>query len=201
MRATLDWSHNLLSEPERELFRRLSVFAGGFTLEAAEVVGTTGSAGGEDVLDLLGTLVEQSLVEAQPPKEGGETRYGMLEPVRQYALEKLEESGETGMVGRSHTAFFLALAERAYPEVLGERQVEWLERLEQEYGNLRAAMSWALDADDGATSARIGWTLWYFWWARSYHREGRRWMEEVLKCALPPTLRGRALVVAGKIGR
>jgi tetratricopeptide (TPR) repeat protein len=199
MRATLDWSHDLLSEPERELFRRLSVFAGGFTLEAAEAVGTAGSVGVEDVLDHLGTLVEQSLVVVQPPKAGGETRYGMLEPVRQYALEKLEESGEGGMVGRSHAAYFLALAERAYPEVLGEQQVEWLDRLEQEYGNLRAAMSWALDADDGATGVRMGWTLWYFWWARSYHREGRRWMEEVLKCALPPALRGRALVVAGTL--
>jgi predicted ATPase len=199
MRATLDWSHDLLSEPERKLFRRLSVFAGGFTLEAAEAVGTAGCVGSEDVFDLLGALVEQSLVAVQPPKTGGESRYGMLEPVRQYALEKLEESGEAGMVGHSHAAFFLALAERAYPEVLGERQVEWLERLEQEYGNLRAAMSWALDADDGTTSARIGWTLWYFWWARSYHREGRRWMEEVLKCTLPPTLRGRALVVAGTL--
>jgi predicted ATPase/DNA-binding XRE family transcriptional regulator len=199
MRATLDWSHDLLSEPERELFRRLSVFAGGFTLEAAEAVSTAGSVGGQDVLDHLETLVEQSLVVVQPPQAGGETRYGMLEPVRQYALEKLEESGEAGMVGLSHAAFFLALAERAYPEVLGERQVEWLERLEQEYGNLRAAMSWALDADDGATGVRMGWTLWYFWWARSYHCEGRRWMEEVLKCTLPPALRGRALVVAGTL--
>src|SRR3712207_1425769 len=82
MRATLDWSHDLLSEPARELFRRLSVFAGGFTLEAAEAVGTVGSAGVGDVLDHLGTLVEQSLVVVQPPKAGGETRYGMLEPVR-----------------------------------------------------------------------------------------------------------------------
>ncbi|HYZ05026.1 MAG TPA: tetratricopeptide repeat protein [Rubrobacter sp.] len=199
MRATLDWSHDLLSDPERELFRRLSVFVGGFTLEAAEAVGTAGSVGVENVLDHLGTLVEQSLVVVQPPKAGGETRFRILEPVRQYALEKLEESGEAGMVGRSHAAFFLALAERAHPELLGERQVEWLERLEQEYGNLRAAMSWALDADDGATGVRMGWTLWYFWWARSYHREGRRWMEEVLKSALPPSLRGRALVVAGTL--
>ncbi len=199
MRATLDWSHDLLSEPERELFRRLSVFAGGFTLEAAEAVGTGRSVGAEDVLDHLGTLVEQSLVVVQPPKAGGETRYGMLEPVRQYALEKLEESGEAGMIGRSHAAFFLALAERAHPELLGERQVEWLERLEQEYGNLRVAMSWALNAGDGATGVRMGWTLWHFWWARSYHREGRRWMEEVLKSALPPALRGRALVVAGTL--
>jgi predicted ATPase/DNA-binding XRE family transcriptional regulator len=186
MRAALDWSRDLLSESERELFRRLSVFAGGFTLEAAEAVGKAGSVGTEGALDLLGTLVEQSLVLVQPPKAGGETRYGMLEPVRQYALEKLEESGEAGMAGRSHASYFLALAERAHPELLGERQVEWLERLEQEYDNLRAAMSWALDADDGATGVRMGWTLWYFWWARGYHREGRRWMEDVLKCAFPP---------------
>jgi len=199
MRSTLDWSHELLSEPERELFRRLSVFAGGFTLEAAEVVGTAASAGAEHVFDHLGTLVEQSLIVVQPPKAGGETRYGMLEPVRQYGLEKLEASGETAMVGRSHAAYFLALAQRAYPEVLGALQVEWLERLEREYGNLRAAMSWALDADDGATGVRMGWTLWYFWWARSYHREGRRWMEEVLRCPLPAALRGRALVVAGTL--
>ena len=199
MRATLDWSHDLLSGPERELFRRLSVFAGGFTLEAVETVGPSGSIGVEDVLDHLGSLVEQSLVAAQPPKVREETRYGMLEPVRQYASEKLQESGEAGMVGRSHAACFLALAERARPEVLGERQVEWLERLEREYGNLRAAMSWALDAGDGATVVRMGWTLWYFWWARSYHREGRSWMEEVLKCTLPLALRGRALVVAGTL--
>jgi predicted ATPase/DNA-binding XRE family transcriptional regulator len=199
MRAALDWSHDLLSEWEQNLLRCLSVFAGGFTLEAAEAVGTAGGVASEKTLDLLGTLVEQSLVVVQPPKAGGETRYGMLEPVRQYALGKLEESGETGMVGRSHSAFFLALAERAYPEVLGERQVEWLERLEQEYGNLRAAMSWALDADDGAAGVRMGWTLWYFWWARSYHREGRIWMEEMLKCALPSIWRGRALVVAGTL--
>src|SRR3712207_4054558 len=199
MRATLDWSHDLLSEPARELFRRLSVFAGGFTLEAAEAVGTVGSAGVGDVLDHLGTLVEQSLVVVQLSKAGGETRYGMLEPVRQYALEKLEESGEAGMVGRSHAAYFLALAERAYPEVLGARQVEWLGRLEQEYGNLRAAMSWALDADDGATGVRMGWTLWYFWLARSYDREGRRWMEQVIKCTPPAALRGWAILVAGTL--
>ena len=199
MRATLDWSHDLLSESERRLFRRLSVFTGGFTLEAAEAVGTAGSGGIEDVLEQLGILVEQSLVVVLPPKSGGETRYGMLEPVRQYALEKLEESGEAGTVGRSHAAFFLALADRAHPELLGERQVEWLERLEQEYGNLRAAMSWAVDADDGVTGVRMGWTLWYFWWARSYHREGRRWMEEVLKCTLYPALQGKALVVAGTL--
>ncbi len=92
MHAALDWSHDLLSEPERGLFRRLSVFAGGSTLEAAEAVGAVENP--EEVLGLLGALVEQSLVVVQPPDEGGERRYGMLEPVRQYALAKLEESGE-----------------------------------------------------------------------------------------------------------
>jgi predicted ATPase/DNA-binding XRE family transcriptional regulator len=196
MRATLDWSYDLLSEPERNLLRRLSVFAGGFTLKAVEAVGTVENP--EEALGLLVALVEQSMVVVQPPNTG-ETRYGMLEPVRQYALEKLRESGEAGMVGRSHASYFLALAERAYPELMGERQVEWLERLEQEYGNLRAAMSWALDANDAATGARMGWALWQFWWIRGHHREGRRWMEAVLKGDLPPALRGRALVVAGTL--
>jgi len=132
MRATLDWSHELLSEPERKLFRRLAVFAGGFTLEAAETVG--GSEKPEAVLGLLGALVEQSLVQVQPRKAEGETRYGMLEPVRQYAQETLEEGGEVGPVSHIHASFFLALAERAQPELMGERQVEWMERLEQENG-------------------------------------------------------------------
>jgi predicted ATPase/DNA-binding XRE family transcriptional regulator len=144
MRATLDWSHDLLSEPERELFRRLSVFSGGFTLEAAEAVGAARSVAVEEVLDVLGTLVEQSLVVAG----GYEAHYGMLEPVRQYALEKLEESREAEETQRRHAAFFVGLAERAEPELRGPRQVEWLEGLEQEYANLRAAMSWALSTGD-----------------------------------------------------
>jgi predicted ATPase len=131
MRATLDWSYELLSEPQRRLFRRLSVFAGGFTLEAAEAIGATHEP--EEVLDLLGllgALVEQSLVVLQPRKVEGEVRYGMLEPVRQYALEKLEESGEAQEARRRHVAFFLDLSEEAEPELRGSRQVEWLERLE-----------------------------------------------------------------------
>jgi len=124
MQATLDWSHNLLSEPEQELFRRLSVFAGGWTLEAAEAVGSAGSVERGDLLGLLGVLVEQSVVVAEPG--AAETRYRMLEPVRQYALEKLEESGEAGMASRSHASFFLKLAERAYPELRGPRQARWL---------------------------------------------------------------------------
>ncbi|HEV2744357.1 MAG TPA: AAA family ATPase, partial [Rubrobacter sp.] len=149
MQATLDWSFGLLSEPERGLLGRLSVFAGGFTLEAAEAVGAgpdaVGNAGGEDVLDLLGGLVEQSLVTVDP-NAGGEARYGMLEPVRQYAREKLEQSREAQGVLREHAAFFLALSRRAGSEMWGPRQGEWLQRLERENGNLQAAIGWALGA-------------------------------------------------------
>ena len=195
LRATLDWSHDLLSEPEKSLFRRLSVFHGGFSLEAAEAVGTAGDLGTEDALEPLGRLVEQSLVTAAPDGDG--TRYGMLEPVRQYASEKLEESGESGAASRRHAAFFLALAEQAYPELRRPRQDESLDRLERENDNLRAAMGWSLSAGDDETTARLGWALWVFWWLRGYQREGRRWMEALLEHNLPASLRTIALAVAG----
>jgi predicted ATPase len=195
MRATLDWSHELLKESERRLLRRLSVFAGGFTLEAGEAVGTI--EGLEEVLGHLGSLVEQSLFVVQPPREGGgEVRYGMLEPVRQYALDKLEESREAEDARRRHAAFFLDLAERADPELRGPNQVEWLERLERENDNLRAAMSWALSAGDDDTAVRLGWALHHFWWYRSHQREGYRWMEATLEHELPVALRTRALLAA-----
>jgi predicted ATPase len=200
MRATLDWSHALLSEPERELFRRLSVFSGGFVLEAAEAVGAgpgaAGSVGVEDVLDLLGTLVEQSLVVVEVAG-GIEMRYGMLEPVRQYALEELKESRESQDILRRHAEFFLHLSQRAASEMWGPRQEECLERLEWENGNLQAAIGWALESGEAETAARFGWALSTFWWLRGYHREGRRWMEATLEHEeLPPALRARALHAA-----
>jgi predicted ATPase/DNA-binding XRE family transcriptional regulator len=194
MKATLDWSHDLLREPEGRLFQRLSVFHAGFTLGAAEAVGAADDSGTEDVLDLLGELVDQSLVTVQRSTVGGEVRYGMLEPVRQYAHEKLEESGEATTIGRSHASFFLALAERAYPELMGARQVEWLDQLDQEHRNLMAAVSWALDTGDAETGARLGWALWLFWMIRGYQREGRRWMEALLALDLSPALRAKVLV-------
>jgi predicted ATPase/DNA-binding XRE family transcriptional regulator len=199
MRATLDWSYELLSEPEQRLFRRLSVFAGGFTLEAGEVVGAQAAEAGErpeEVLGLLNALVEQSLVVMLPPRAGGEVRYGMLEPVRQYALERLETSGDADEARRRHAAFFLDLAEEAEPELRGSRQVEWLERLEGENGNLRVAMSWALDTDDVETAARLGWALWLFWRFHGHQREGGGWMEVLLERDVPPSLRPRAVHAA-----
>ena len=105
----------------------------------------------------------------------------MLEPVRQYALERLETSGDAEEARRRHTAFFLDLAEKAEPELRAARQVQWLERLEGENDNLRAAMSWALDTDDTESAARLGWALWLFWRFHGHQREGRGWMEVLLE--------------------
>jgi predicted ATPase len=166
MRATLDWSHDVLSEPERQLLRRLSVFAGGFTLKAAEAVGAP-----EEVLGLLGALVEQSLVAAQSP-EDGEARYGMLEPVRQYAREKLEESEEGDRVGMRHAEYYLALAELARPGLHGPRQAAWLDALAREHDNVSAAMAWLLERGKLEEAIRIGWGIHGFWFRRGYMGEG-----------------------------
>ncbi len=191
LHATMDWSHNLLSDEERALFRRLSVFSGGFTLEAAEVVGADGQVGPGDVLNLLGRLVEQSLVTGS--STDGVSRYGMLEPVRQYALERLEKSGEAGEARRRHAQFFLALAERAEPEIKGHNQVEWLDRLEAENDNLRAAIGRSLEAGDVSAAARFGWALGMYWVMHNRISEGRLWMEQTLASSdLPAEMRGRA---------
>ena len=200
LRATLEWSHELLSEPERTLFRRLSVFAGGWTLEAAEEVCSGEGIEQDDVLDILSKLVDKSLVvaEASPGVEG-ELRYRMLEPIRQYGQERLEESGEADATRDRHAASFLALAEKAGPELRGPRQVMWLKRLDTEQGQRAGAMRWLLGKGESQTAARIGWALWLFWWMHGHFTEGRRWMEEALAkgSAMPASLRAKALFVAG----
>ena len=167
MRSTLDWSYELLSGPEKRLFARLSVFAGGFALEAAETVGEDRAPGGEDALVLLERLVEQSLVLAETGKGAG-LRYRMLEPVRQYALEKLGEGGEGEEVRRRHAAHFLALAERARPKLQGREEGEWLDRLEVDNDNLRAAIGWSLELGEAQTALRLVAVLWYFWYKRGH---------------------------------
>ena len=181
MRATLDWSHELLSGEEKALFWRLSVFAGGFTLEAAEAVGAAEETDAEDVLELLGRLVEQSLVLSEPGEDGGKVRYGMLEPVRQYALERLEHSDEAEEARQRHAEYYLALAEQAEPKLWGPRQVAWLNRLEQEHGNLLAVLQWARETGDVEIGLRLAGSLGWFWWTRGYLEEGRRWAEEFLE--------------------
>jgi predicted ATPase len=155
MRATLDWSYELLSEPEKDLFARLSVFAGGFDLEAAETVGEDRESDDEDVLVLLGRLVEQSLVLAEPGKGDEGLRYRMLEPVRQYARERLGEGSEEYETGRRHAAYYLSLAERARPKLQGREEGEWLDRLEAENDNLRAAIGWSLGRGDAQMALRL----------------------------------------------
>jgi len=153
LRGTLDWSYELLSMPEQSLFCRLSVFAGGWTLQAAEVVGAGDTQHG-DVVDLLSRLVDKSLVVAETTGIGG-ARYRMLEPIRQYAQEKLEESGEAEEVRSQHASFFLALAEEAEPGLRGPEDAEWLERLEAEHDNMRAALSWALERGQTELGLRL----------------------------------------------
>lgn len=201
MRAALDWSYDLLSEAQRELFRKLSVL-NGFSLQAAEVVGSQQKSGDGgngktgETLENLGVLVEQSLVFPTTGADGVGMRYGMLEPVRQYAREKLDEGGRLEDTLRRHAAFFACLAEEAEPELRGSRQVQWLDRIEEESPNYRAVMAWALESGEAETAARIGWGLWSFWWFRGYHEEARRWMETALEHELPDALRARALHTA-----
>jgi predicted ATPase/class 3 adenylate cyclase len=182
MRATIAWSEALLAPAEQVLFRRLAVFAGGCTLEAAEAVcvAPEGAAQlGLDVLDGLSALVEQSLVQ-QREEEDGEPRFGMLHTIREYALERLDMSGEAEPLRRAHAAAFLALAEQAEPELTGPEQGAWLERLEGEHANLRAALGWTRERGESATGLRLVAALYRFWWTRGHLREGRAWIEGLL---------------------
>jgi non-specific serine/threonine protein kinase len=179
LRGALDWSYELLSEPERVLLGRLSVFAGGWTLEAVEGAGAGDGIEKQEVLNLLLRLVDKSLVVTETTGDGW-LRYGLLEPVRQYARERLEDSGEAEAVRRLHASFFLDLAERAGPELKGPGQVEWLARLEEDNDNLRAAMAWLLEADEIEAAVRLAWALWIFWLIHGHQSEGRRWIEAAL---------------------
>ena len=196
LRGALDWSHDLLGEQERVMYPRLSVFAGGWTLEAAETVGFGDGAGKSDVLGLLSGLVDKSLVLTEKPGDGG-MRYGMLEPVRQYALERLDESGETEEIRRRHAAFFLDLAEEAEPELRGPRQAEWLGRLEVDHDNFRVALSWSLEQGEGELSLRLSGALGEFWHRRGHLDEGRRWLEAALASEGDTPARIKALIYAG----
>ncbi|MFE7245135.1 ATP-binding protein [Streptomyces sp. NPDC057580] len=194
MRATLDWSHDLLDEAEQRLFRRLGVFSGGFTLEAAEAVGVGAEDSGGLFRELEG-LVEQSLVTVLPTD--GPPRYQLLEPVAQYARDRLRTSGGEGEARRAHAAYYLALAERAAPGYQRADQVRWLNRIEAESGNLASALDWALDHGDPKTAGRLGWALWLHWWLHGHLVLGRRSLEAVLDQELPAVLRARVLCGAG----
>ena len=183
LRATLQWSYDLLSEEEKALFRRLSVFAGGWTLEAAEAVGTTKGIEEYEVLDLLSELVDKSLVVVEVDAEDT-LRYRMLEPVRQFARDGLRESGEEAEVRRRHAGHYLAFAETAEPELLGPDQGLWLGRLKSEFANLREAHAWSLEPGEEEDRVRLRLrlpaALWRFWGGRRFE-EGKRWLRSALE--------------------
>jgi predicted ATPase/DNA-binding SARP family transcriptional activator/DNA-binding CsgD family transcriptional regulator len=197
LRATLSWSYEFLGAPERSLFGRLSVFAGGFSLQAAEAVGEGEGIGRSEVLESLLVLMDKSLVVARPTGDGG-ARYRLLEPVRQYARERLEESGEADPFRHRHAEFFLMLAEEAELDLKGPRQGEWLEQLEAERDNLRAALSWSLEREP-ETALRLAVALARFWEIRSYYSEGSAWLEAVLRKSerADAAARAKALTEAG----
>jgi len=194
LRAAIDWSYELLSEPERVLLRRLSVFAGGCTLEAVEQV-----CGDDEILDLLSHLVDKSLIIVD--KHGDETRYRMLETIREYARGRLEESGEAEPVRQRHAEFFLELAERVPPTMTSaERKARYI-RFDAEQDNLRAAMGWALATHHAELGLRLVGALgeYWFWWASRWH-EGWSWISQFL--ALPEAMqpkRVRANALKGAV--
>jgi predicted ATPase/DNA-binding CsgD family transcriptional regulator len=199
LRGTLDWSYKLLDESERRLLGQLSVFAGGWTLEAAEVVGSGSCIELEEVSALIFRLVDKSLVLAQTSGDTG-VRYRLLEPVRQYGGEKLDESGEAPETRRRHAGFFLGFVEQAEPKLTGAQQATWLDRLEIEYGNLRAALGWSLEeGGDPEVGLRLAGALWRFCYTRGYYGEGREWLEATLARSdnSPANLRAKALTGAG----
>jgi predicted ATPase/DNA-binding CsgD family transcriptional regulator len=196
LRATMDWSHELLSGQERLVFRRLSVFAGGFALEAAEDICAGGSIEGIRVLETLSRLVDKSLVVVT--ERGGEARYRLLQIVRQYASEKLEAASEEEAVGRRHALFFLCLAEEAEPELNGAGQAVWLERLAGELDNIRAAMRWLRESGETEGYLRLAGALWRFCYLRGFYEEGYRWLEGALSGRdAAPASRAKALLGAG----
>jgi predicted ATPase/class 3 adenylate cyclase len=182
LRHAIAWSYELLERDERPFFRRLTVFVGGFTLEAAEQVCADLVAGGTGGLDAVAALVDKSLLRQADGKDG-ESRFGMLETIREFGVECLKAEGEWEQARRAHAETFLALAEQAETELTGPQQIQWLDRLEAEHDNLRVALAWAEEQGEVETGLRLGAAVWRFWLARGHMREGRDRLERLL--ALP----------------
>lgn len=196
LRATLDWSYDLLSTGERALLRALSVFSGGFTLEAAEEV--CAAVADEPVLDLLSQLVDKSLVRVR--QSGEAARYRLPEVVRQYACEKLEEAGETDAICHRHAVFFRDFAEEAEPGLDGPDRGFWLDLVDEDLDNLRAAMSWAAETGEAELGLRLASALAWFWLRRGRLGEGRSWLERALEAGAEPAVAAaRAIHVCGGI--
>jgi predicted ATPase/DNA-binding CsgD family transcriptional regulator/DNA-binding XRE family transcriptional regulator len=199
LEAAIAWSYELLSPPEQTVFQRLAVFAGGWTLDAAENICTGGSIRAEDVLDLLTHLVDKSLVVVDA-LTSGQRRYRQLETIRQYAVHKLRTSGEEPALKDRHADWFLRLAQRAESARPGPDQTDWLDRLDAEIDNLRAALSWPAEGARLEDALRLVGALNVFWLVRGFWEEGRTTAERLLASAgpeLPQLVRAKALGTAG----
>ena len=196
LRATIEWSYELLSKKERILLRRLAVFSGGWKLEAAEAVCSGSGIELSDILNLLTELVNKSLVLVETAEH--ETRYRSLETIRQYGLEQLSGSDEEGSIRTRHVDYFLKLAVDEEPNLYGGRQVEWIERLEEEHSNYQTALAWSLEHDMEAGQGLVI-ALWWSWVHRGYVSEGYSWIQKALTARpdMPDTTRAKLLSAAG----
>jgi predicted ATPase/DNA-binding SARP family transcriptional activator/Tfp pilus assembly protein PilF len=208
LRALIDWSYDLLSEPERVLLARLSVFAGGWTLEAAEAVCSGEGIEARDALDGLSSLVEKSLVQYE--ERDAQARYRLLETVREYGRIRLAACGEEAAVRGDHLLFFARWTEAAAEHLTGAQEGAWMDRFETEHDNLRAALAWAREigaAPGGSQAVELGLRLVIgmanFWYNRGYLAEGREQLAGVLALAgtAPEALRARAIDAAARIAR
>jgi predicted ATPase/transcriptional regulator with XRE-family HTH domain/Tfp pilus assembly protein PilF len=204
MRRAIAWSYDLLAEHERRLLRRLAVFVGGWTLEAAEVVCDDSDGQWSTILDRLAELVDKSLV--VPGVNGDrEPRFRLLELIREYALEQLAASGVEAAVRQRHAEFYLAFSESAERYLHGDSQTTWFDRLEEEHSNLRAALGWAETSGTLDLGLRLATSLWWFWQVRGHLQEGRTWLEKLLSLESRPdgekemVLRAEALRAAGNL--
>lgn len=199
LRATIDWSHKLLSQTEQTLFRRLSVFSGSFSLEAAQQICGDSELTPLDVVDLLPALVEKSLVTVDHTRIA--TRYRLLETIREYSSERLAKAGETEAVQNRHASFYIALAEESEPQLRTAKQPETLVSFEEENDNFRQTLQWALDTGQAEIGLRLAGALYRFWYDRSKFLEGRNWIDSLfaLSGPVPETVRAKALLGIGTL--
>lgn len=197
LKDAIGWSYDLLPETEQALFRRMAVFAGDVGLEA--IHGICGDPGDDlsRIAEQVWALADKSLLQRPEGHDGDDIRYRMLETIREFGLEQLESCGESDVLRRRHAAWYLALAELAESHLLGPDQIAWLDRLEQEHDNLRAALEWACEAREAETGLRISGALSGFWRMKGHLSEGRMWLQRSLTLAEPVPSPPRAMCLQG----
>ncbi len=200
MSDAIRWSYDLLEEDEQRLFRRLAVFVGGFTIDAAEAVANSAGPLSLDVFEGIASLIDKSLIQPTGSTEA-EPRFVMLETIREFALDRLQESGEAEATCRAHADRFRTLAEVAAPALLGPSQVDWLRRLDDEHYNLRGALLWTVERGEPEPVFRFVTALWLYWFVRGEITEGRLWLRRALDMRDPVVghLRAAALTGAGAL--